>query len=210
MAACPVVATFDGPKSVGKSTLIGLLGPSLDAAGLKARIVVEKEVVPADISRRLEDLYAEFRRSPGRQADLAVAQALLEARLWISRNLLAEVDADIVLLDRWYPSDTVFRRFLDPVEVVEANLSAGVRVPDVVFAVTCEPATSWGRAMARSRGLDSKVVSNFAEHQEVTQRFVLAAEKYGWDIVRTDNQGAQELSKLIAGRLVSINSGRVC
>lgn len=199
-----VIATFDGPKSVGKSTLIGLLGPSLETRGLKVWTIVEKEVVPTAISRRLEDLYAEFRRSPGQQADQAIAQALLEARLWISQNLLAEVDADIVLLDRWYPSDTVFRRFLDPIKVVEANLSAGVLVPDIVFAVTCEPETSWGRAIARSRGLDSKVVSSFDEHQEVTRRFVAAAEKYGWDIVRTDNQGAEELSKLISSRLNQI------
>ena len=96
-----VIATFDGPKSVGKSTLIGLLGPSLEASGLKLRTIVEKEVVPAAISRGLEDLYAEFRRSPSRQADQAIAQTLLEARLWISQNVLAEVDADIVLLDRW-------------------------------------------------------------------------------------------------------------
>lgn len=203
-----VIATFDGPKSVGKSTLIGLLGPSLETRGLKVWTIVEKEVVPTAISRRLEDLYAEFRRSPGQQADQAIAQALLEARLWISQNLLAEVDADIVLLDRWYPSDTVFRRFLDPIKVVEANLSAGVLVPDIVFAVTCEPETSWGRAIARSRGLDSKVVSSFDEHQEVTRQFVAAAEKYGWDIVRTDDHGAEELAKLISSRLNQISLAR--
>lgn len=204
MSARPVMVSFDGPKSVGKSTLISLIGPSLNTVGVRVRTIVEKEVVPASISQRLEGLYAEIRHRPGRQADMAVAQALLEARVWVTRNVLADVDADIVLMDRWYPSDTVFRRFLDPSEVVEANLAAGVLVPDVVLAVSCDPVTSWARATARRRGLDSKVVSSFADHEETTRRFVAAAEKYDWDVVQTDSKGPQELAGMIAARLERI------
>lgn len=201
MAARPVFVTFDGPKAVGKSTLIGLLGPSLAAAGARVRTVVEKEVIPDPVSRRLETLYAAFRREPGPETDRAVAAALLEARILITRDVLAAIDADLVLLDRWYPSDAVFRRFLDPSEVVGANLSAGVLVPDLVLAVTCDPATSWERAMARGRGLDSKVVSGFADHEESTRRFAAAAETFGWEVVRTDAAGPRELASFIADRL---------
>ncbi|GAB3456905.1 nucleoside/nucleotide kinase family protein [Insolitispirillum peregrinum] len=204
MSKRPVVATFDGPKSVGKSTLIHLLAPLIHTTGLKARVIVEKEVIPASISRDLKNLYADLRQHPGRQSDMAIAQALLEARVWITRTMLSEISEDIILLDRWYPSDTVFRRFLDPSEVIKANLAAGVLTPDVVLAVTCDPKTSWMRAKNRHRGLDSKVVSSFTDHAESTQRFVTAAKKYAWDIVQTDSKDPEELAGMIAARLQSV------
>lgn len=101
------------------------------------------------------------------------------AGLLIQEKCFSQSRADFLLLDRWYPSDAVFRRHVDVTAVIQANLDAGCPNPDLALAVTCDATVPWERALKRTRRLDSKVIETFDEHAESTKRFEDLAQHFG-------------------------------
>jgi thymidylate kinase len=196
-----LIITFDGPKAVGKTTLINRVHAELLQQGYNVANLVEKDLLPAAIKQQLESLYAHFRSSPDAAVDQAIADALQEGRLAISTSHLATPQAEITLLDRWYPSDTVFRRYLDSEALVSSNLAAGVHQPDLVVAVLCAPEVSWDRAHQRARSLDSKVISDYDAHASSTMRFQQAAARFGWMVVTSDVSTPDQLASEVCNKI---------
>lgn len=194
-------ATFDGPKAVGKSTLISVVQRNLFDRGFEPLLLVEKDLLPEQIKREVSILYGEYKINPCMQTDAAIADCLLQARLHISKNILQLVQCDVVLMDRWYPSDAVFRRYIDAEKIIDDNIASGVRVPDVIFSVICDSEISWQRAHQRSRSLDSKVVYDFASHRETSIRFESIAARSNWTLLRSDVLSPDELACKVIKKL---------
>ena len=192
-----------GPKGAGKTTLIDLTSKRLREVGKVVEIWTEKELMAAVCGPELEAAYFGAKLHPGITSDTALAALHRAGRVRISDSSLRDAKAEIVLLDRWYPSDVVFRRYIDVQVVVEANIEAGVRVPDVAFAVTCNAAISWKRARGRERGLDSKIIRSKRDHVESTERFERAATAHGWLVVRSDHASADEMSRAVANCILA-------
>ena len=191
------LCTFDGPKGVGKSTVIGEVAARLHRAGWTVSVQVEKEVLHALCGASLTEAHARFRENPSLTSEKELASRYMFARVAASAGPLANNPAQIILLDRWYPSDAVFRTHIDSAEVIKANLHAGVRRPDLAIAVTCAPAISWRRAHQRARRLDSQVISSLADHEVSTIRFEAAAEIHGWCFLRTDSTSPAALGETV-------------
>ncbi|TAL98754.1 MAG: hypothetical protein EPN73_02250 [Paraburkholderia sp.] len=192
-----VLITFDGPKGVGKTTLIRHVEQRLREADRSVEVLVEKELMATALGQPLEDAYRALKRAPGEASDAQVARLHRRGRVLIGEHQLNARTADVVLLDRWYPSDAVFRRHIDVVEAIEANLRDGVRVPDIAFAVICRAEVSWERAHQRARRLDSKVIDSFDDHRASTERFERLAIDYGWHVLESDSTSADELSRKV-------------
>lgn len=187
------IVSFDGPKATGKTTLIGAVLRRMREEGKAVDVLVEKDAMPPALQAQLSALYAQYRAAPGPVTDQAIADALRAGRQAISAQRLAGASG-IILLDRWYPSDAVFRRYLDPEVVIAANLAAKVTVPDLCIALVCDPALSWRRAHERDRSLDSKVIADYAGHQQASVRFDAAARRAGWLLMASDHAGPEELA----------------
>ncbi|CAN7463156.1 hypothetical protein [Paraburkholderia hospita] len=71
-----------------------------------------------------------------------------------------------------------------------------MRIPDIAFALICNPEASWQRAHQRTRRLDSKVIDTFKDHDASISRFERFAMKHGWRILRSDTVSADELSQI--------------
>ncbi|WP_208278921.1 AAA family ATPase [Massilia oculi] len=188
-----LIVSFDGPKAVGKTTLIERVRERLTGAGHEAAVLVEKELLPPAIQNQLASLYATFRAAPTAAADQAIADALRAGRADISTRHLA-ARGGIVLLDRWYPSDAVFRRYLSAQDLVANNIAAGARVPDLVIALVCAPEVSWKRAHQRQRSLDSKVIADYDSHAASTDNFRQAAATFDWMLMESDRRTPDELA----------------
>lgn len=199
-----VFVTFDGPKGVGKSTLIGEVRTLLLDAGWTVSSLVEKDLLRDLAGAQLDAAHGEARNSPGRVSEARLATRYREARVVASKAYLDTSTADIILLDRWYPSDAVFREHIDHMEMIRDNVSSGVRRPDIAFAITCDAAVSWGRAHGRSRRLDSRVISSFAEHEVSTARFELMADLHAWNIVRTDHETPKSLGLRVVDEISKV------
>lgn len=199
-----VLVSFDGSKGVGKTTLIQQVAERLRDQGRAVATLVEKDLIPAQEAERLSDLYAAMKQVPTAETDQKIADALKLRRQIISHDILPKFNNSIVLLDRWYPSDAVFRRFLSWSETVAANIAAGVRIPDLTFAVSCAPEVSWERATSRARTLDSKVIHSYEDHVQATLSFEQAAQHFGWHIVRSDNKTPDELSEVVFREVVAL------
>lgn len=170
---------FDGPKGVGKTTLLNAVASALRAGGHLCVTWTEKDLDPYREATR--QALQVFRASPSAAAELAICEQLARGRAWISREVLAcAADSSVVLMDRWYPSDAAFRHLVPFGDVLRINEQQGVRRPDVVVAAVCPPKVSWDRAHVRTRGLDSLVVTSFEEHAATTNAFDLAARVHGW------------------------------
>ena len=61
-----------------------------------------------------------------------------------------------------------------------------VRIPELHVGVTTDPEISWGRAVARSRGLSSVVKSTQDEHAACTAAFDQAITKNDWLLCRNE------------------------
>lgn len=201
------LCSFDGPKGVGKSTVIQVAAECLQQAGWAVSVLAEKDLLRLTHGGRLERSHADFQADPGERSERALLDCYREARVAASAGRLADHPAQIVLLDRWYPSDAVFRRYVDHAQIVQSNLGAGVRRPDVAFAVTCAPAISWARAHQRERRLDSRVISSLQDHEASTIRFDVATRAHGWRLIRTDNDGPLVLGQRVVG---AINEAMAC
>lgn len=204
-----LIVTFDGPKAVGKTTLIQRVCERLKNEGHYVSIQVEKELLPEEVKKALVPLYEQMRAAPCPANDQAIADALLAGRIRITSQLRSTPLADIVLLDRWYPSETVFRRYLRSDVLVLSNLTAGVLVPDLIVALLCAPQISWKRAHQRGRSLDSKVISDFEAHTWSTENFRKAALEFGWMLIESDILSPAELSIRVCNTIVSKLVARV-
>nr|WP_315468603.1 hypothetical protein [uncultured Undibacterium sp.] len=189
-----IIVTFDGPKAVGKTTLIQRVCERLDTAGFDTSILVEKDLMPEEVKCSLIPLFEQMRIAPCIEIDPAIADVHLDGRIWISREYLSMPATKLVLLDRWYPSDTVFRRYLPREVLVSSNIAKGVLVPDIVVAVICTPELSWKRAHQRMRSLDSKVISDFDAHVRSTENFKTAALEFGWMLIESDSRSPDDLA----------------
>ena len=185
----PLLVSLDGPKGVGKTTLLEAVTQSLRADGQKVIRLCESKRDP----HRGETmaLVNRLARQPDRDLEWEVCERLAASRGWISRHVLTQQPADsIILIDRWYPSDAAFRRLVPFADILQLNLDRHVQVPDLHVGVVTDPEISWARAAARTRGLGSTVIHNLQEQVACTQAFERAVADQGWVLCR--NEGTIE------------------
>lgn len=181
--------SIDGPKGTGKTTLLEGLERRLRLSageGVAIERWSEKDRDPTrEEVRRLLELQ---RLDYSRDRELEIVAMLAEGRAIISAQIAETVASrpTVLLIDRWYPSDAVFRRGIPFAECLRANRANGVRVPDLVVALQCDAQVSWSRACERPRGLDSSVILNFGEHKASTDSFDRAVREYNWFVVNSE------------------------
>lgn len=198
-----LLITFDGPKGVGKTTLLQLVAESLRSGGYRVDVFIEKDLMSAYLGESIKLAYEELKASPSSASDSKIAMLHKQGRVFISKEKMRNSLADIILIDRWYPSDAVFRKYIDIKNIINENINAGVMIADICFAVTCAPDISWQRAHGRNRQLDSKVIKDFDEHIMSTNQFDKLAKEYGWYIIRSDSKSSSELSDVVCSEIIS-------
>ena len=181
----PLFISLDGPKGVGKTTLLEAITKVLRADNKKVIRLCEKKSDP--YRGETMALVNKFVRNPARDLELAICERFADSRTWISQHVLAEQPpGSIILIDRWYPSDAAFRRLVPFADIVQLNLDRNVRVPDLHVGVVTDPDISWERAAARSRGLGSTVIHKQEEHVACTNAFERAFADHGWFLCRNE------------------------
>jgi len=181
----PLFVSLDGPKGVGKTSLLEAITEVLRADNQKVIRLCEKKSDPF----RGETMHWVNRlvRHPDRDLELEVCQRLAHSRRWICQHVLNKQPADsIILIDRWYPSEAAFRRLVPFTEILQLNLDRNVQVPDLHVGVVTAADISWARAGARRRGLSSTVLRGLEEHAACTQAFEQTAEEQGWFLCRNE------------------------
>ncbi|MCF7535946.1 dTMP kinase [Pseudomonas petrae] len=181
----PLFVSLDGPKGVGKTTLLEAVTTSLRADNTKVIRLCESKSDP----HRGETMALVNRlvRHPDRDLEWEVCKRLAASRGWISRYVLTKQPADsIILIDRWYPSDAAFRRLIPFAEILQLNIDLDVRVPDLHVGVVTAAEISWARAAARRRGLSSTVIHTLEEHAVCTEAFERAVSDNGWVLCRNE------------------------
>ena len=177
--------SLDGPKGTGKTTILEAVTKVLRADGKRVIRLCEKNNDP--YRRETMALVNQLARHPDRDLESRVCERLADSRAWISRQVLPEQPpGSIILIDRWYPSDAAFRRLVPFSEILRLNMERNVQVPDLHVGVVTDPVISWGRAAARSRGLNSTVIHKFDEHVACTHAFERAAAEQGWVLCRNE------------------------
>ncbi|MDR6162045.1 dTMP kinase [Pseudomonas fluorescens] len=185
----PLFVSLDGPKGVGKTSLLEAITEVLRAGNQKVIRLCEKKSDP--FRGETMHLVNRLARHPDRDLELEVCQRLADSRRWISRHVLPRQPTDsIILIDRWYPSEAAFRRTVPFAEILQLNIDRNVQVPDLHVGVVTAPEISWARAGARRRGLSSTVLRGLEEHAACTQAFKQAAADQGWFLCR--NEGTIE------------------
>ncbi|GLH35863.1 MULTISPECIES: dTMP kinase [Pseudomonas] len=185
----PLFVSLDGPKGVGKTSLLEAITEALRAGNQKVIRLCEKKSDP--FRGETMHLVNRLARHPDRDLELEVCQRLADSRSWISRHVLPRQPTDsIILIDRWYPSEAAFRRTVPFAEILQLNIDRNVQVPDLHVGVVTAPEISWARAGARRRGLSSTVLRGLEEHAACTQAFEQVAADQGWFLCR--NEGTIE------------------
>ncbi|UST71827.1 dTMP kinase [Pseudomonas moraviensis] len=185
----PLFVSLDGPKGVGKTSLLEAITEALRAGNQKVIRLCERKSDP--FRGETMHLVNRLARHPDRDLELEVCQRLADSRSWISRHVLPRQPTDsIILIDRWYPSEAAFRRTVPFAEILQLNIDRNVQVPDLHVGVVTAPEISWARAGARRRGLSSTVLRGLEEHAACTQAFEQAAADQGWFLCR--NEGTIE------------------
>ncbi|WP_285410611.1 dTMP kinase [Pseudomonas sp. FR229a] len=185
----PLFVSLDGPKGVGKTSLLEAITEALRAGNQKVIRLCEKKSDP--FRGETMHLVNRLARHPDRDLELEVCQRLADSRRWISRHVLPRQPTDsIILIDRWYPSEAAFRRTVPFAEILQLNIDRNVQVPDLHVGVVTAPEISWARAGARRRGLSSTVLRGLEEHAACTQAFEQVAADQGWFLCR--NEGTIE------------------
>lgn len=179
--------SIDGPKGSGKTTLLECLRHALPRS-LEVACYTEKEVDP--LRDMTETLLEKYQGSVTPDVEADIVQLLAAGRARITNSLLRQPTADVLLFDRWYPSDAYFRRWIPFDDVVAINMALGVARPNLVLAAVCDPMESWRRATSRPRGLDSKAGITKEQHFIATEAFEKAIEAYGF--TRLDTGGSIE------------------
>jgi len=202
----PLFVSLDGPKGVGKTSLLEAITEALRAGNQKVIRLCEKKSDP--FRGETMHLVNRLARHPDRDLELEVCQRLADSRRWISRHVLPRQPTDsIILIDRWYPSEAAFRRTVPFAEILQLNIDRNVQVPDLHVGVVTAPEISWARAGARRRGLSSTVLRGLEEHAACTQAFEQAAADQGWFLCR--NEGTiEEATKRVVVEINQVMSRR--
>ncbi|WP_413528689.1 dTMP kinase [Rahnella inusitata] len=187
----PLFISLDGPKGVGKTTLLEAITKVLRADNKKVIRLCEKKSDP--FRGETMALVNRLARNPAQdlELELEVCERFADSRAWISRHVLTKQPADsIILMDRWYPSDAAFRRMVPFAKILQLNIERNVRMPDLHIGVVTAPDISWARAAARTRGLSSTVIHKLEEHVACTREFEREIADHGWFLCR--NEGTVE------------------
>lgn len=170
----------DGPKGVGKTTLLEAVAQALRAEGHTVVRLSERNHDPHRAATMA--LVNALARTPCAELEWQVCERLADSRAWISQQVLPkQPPGSLILMDRWYASDAAFRHKVPFADILRLNLARGVRVPDLQIGLTTAPQLSWARAAARRQGLRSTVVQGFDAHAACTAAFERAmAEHEGW------------------------------
>lgn len=181
----PLFVSLDGPKGVGKTTLLEAITQVLRADNKKVIRLCEKKSDPW--RKETMVLVNRFARDPAMDLEREVCERFADSRAWISRHVLTKQPAgSIILMDRWYPSDAAFRRMVPFAEILQLNLERNVRTPDLHVGVVTAPEISWARAAARTRGLSSTVIHKLDDHVACTEAFEREVADNGWVLCRND------------------------
>ncbi|MEJ5113177.1 dTMP kinase [Erwinia billingiae] len=181
----PLFVSLDGPKGVGKTTLLEAITQVLRADNKKVMRLCEKKSDPW--RKETMALVNRFARNPAMDLEREVCERFADSRAWISRHVLTkQPPGSIILMDRWYPSDAAFRRMVPFAEILQLNLERNVRTPDLHVGVVTAPEISWARAAARTRGLSSTVIHKLDEHVACTEAFEREVADNGWVLCRND------------------------
>lgn len=181
----PLFVSLDGPKGVGKTTLLEAITQVLRADNKKVIRLCEKKSDPW--RKETMVLVNRFARDPAMDLEREVSERFADSRAWISRHVLTkQPPGSIILMDRWYPSDAAFRRMIPFAEILQLNLERNVRTPDLHVGVVTAPEISWARAAARTRGLSSTVIHKLDEHVACTEAFEREVANNGWVLCRND------------------------
>jgi thymidylate kinase len=181
----PLFVSLDGPKGVGKTTLLEAITQVLRADNKKVIRLCEKKSDPW--RKETMALVNRFARNPAMDLEREVCERFADSRAWISRHVLTKQPAgSIILMDRWYPSDAAFRRMVPFAEILQLNLERNVRTPDLHVGVVTAPEISWARAAARTRGLSSTVIHKLDDHVACTEAFEREVADNGWILCRND------------------------
>ncbi|WP_411565155.1 dTMP kinase [Pseudomonas orientalis] len=202
----PLFVSLDGPKGTGKTTLLESVTAALRADHKKVIRLCEKNSDP----HRGETmaLVNQLVRNPNPALEWAVCERFADSRAWISRHVLTRQPADsIILIDRWYPSDAAFRRLIPFAQILQLNIDRHVQVPDLHVGVVTDAQTSWTRAAARRRGLNSTVLHTLEEHAACTDAFERAIADQGWVLCR--NEGSiEEATRRVVSEINNVLGGR--
>lgn len=181
----PLFVSLDGPKGVGKTTLLEAITKVLRADNIMVIRLCEKKSDP--YRRETMALVNRLARNPSMDLEWEVCARFADSRAWISQHVLTQQPPDsIILMDRWYPSDAAFRRMVPFAEILQLNIDRNVQAPDLHVGVVTAPEISWARAAARSRGLSSTVIHQLEEHVACTQSFDRAVAENGWVLCRNE------------------------
>ncbi|WP_053142311.1 dTMP kinase [Erwinia billingiae] len=181
----PLFVSLDGPKGVGKTTLLEAITQVLRADNKKVIRLCEKKSDPW--RKETMAMVNRFARDPAMDLEREICQRFADSRAWISRHVLTKQPAgSIILMDRWYPSDAAFRRMIPFAEILQLNLERNVRTPDLHVGVVTAPEISWARAAARTRGLSSTVIHKLGDHVSCTEAFEREVADNGWVLCRND------------------------
>lgn len=202
----PLFVSLDGPKGVGKTSLLEAITEALRAGNQTVIRLCEKKSDP--FRGETMHLVNRLARHPDRDLELEVCQRLADSRRWISRHVLPRQPTDsIILIDRWYPSEAAFRRTVPFAEILQLNIDRNVQVPDLHVGVVTAPEISWARAGARRRGLSSTVLRGLEEHAACTQAFEQVAADQGWFLCR--NEGTiEEATRRVVVEISQVMSRR--
>lgn len=181
----PLFVSLDGPKGVGKTTLLEAITKVLRSDNIKVIRLCEKKSDP--FRRETMALVNRLARNPSMVLEREVCARFADSRAWISQHVLTKQPPNsIILMDRWYPSDAAFRRMVPFAEILQLNIDRNVQQPDLHVGVVTAPEISWARAAARTRGLSSTVMHKLEDHVACTQSFERAVAEHGWVLCRNE------------------------
>lgn len=193
----PLFISLDGPKGVGKTTLLEAITKVLRADNRKVVRLCEKKSDPW--RGETMALVNRLVRNPCLDLEREVCQRFADSRAWISRHVLTrQPPGSIILMDRWYPSEAAFRRMVPFAEILQLNLERDVQTPDLHVGVVTAPAISWARAAARSRGLSSTVMHKLEEHVASTRAFEREIADRGWFMCRNEETPEDATMQIIS------------
>lgn len=188
--------SLDGPKGVGKTTLLEAITKELRADNIKVIRLSEKNSDP--YRKETMALVNRLARNPSLDLEWEVCQRFADSRAWISQHVLTKQPPDsIILMDRWYPSEAAFRQMVPFAEILQLNIERNVQTPDLHVGVVTAPEISWARAAARTRGLSSTVIHQLEEHVACTQAFEHAVTEHGWVLCRNEGMIEQATKQVI-------------
>lgn len=193
----PLFVTVDGPKGTGKSSLIHEVFNNLKDY-YSIELMVEKELDPYRWESK--KLLVDYKENMNKEVEMKLLHLLAKGRYAIGEKYIQNSKADLILMDRWYPSDGVFRLFHSYKECLEINLKHHVLHPDLIIATVCDPKISLERALSRSDGLRSLVIQNSKDHWDSTKRFQEAALEENWFVLNTE-EALENVTNVVVEKL---------